>query len=107
MCMKKIKNYLSTNKAKTQAIKLLYTLVVCVGLLLLVECLFQIPKINKIFSPEAISGAKNNIWTWIILWLLMFAQVTIIPIPAMPIYIFCDGTNLVAAGSNLSDLFSL
>lgn len=37
----------------------------------------------------------------------MFAQVTIIPIPAMPIYVFCSGTTLVAPGPNLVDLFSL
>lgn len=37
----------------------------------------------------------------------MFAQVTIIPVPAMPIYVFCNGYNgIIANGSGLLDLVS-
>ena len=35
----------------------------------------------------------------------MYAQVTIIPVPAMPIYVFCNQTSLVG-GSGLSGLFT-
>ena len=58
-----------------------------------------------LFNEESI-GSSNKVVAWVILWLLMFAQVTIIPVPALPIYVFCSGTSLVAPGPNLSDLFS-
>lgn len=105
--IKEIKTILTNDRHKKQITKLLYAALVCIGLLLLVECLFQIPVINKIFDATAIGNTKTPITAWVILWLLMFAQVTIIPIPAMPIYVFCSGTNLVANGLTLIDLFSL
>lgn len=105
--MGKLKQILNTDRHKKQITKFLYAAIMCIGLLLFVECLFQIPAINNLFNEEAIGATGENIGAWIILWLLMFAQVTIIPIPAMPIYVFCSGTNLVANGLSLTDLFSL
>ena len=48
------------------------------------------------------SDALENSWgqqvtVWVLLWLLMYAQVTIIPVPAMPILVFCNQTDLVGA----------
>nr|DAG40966.1 MAG TPA: hypothetical protein [Caudoviricetes sp.] len=43
--------------------------------------LFLIPSINNIFDPERNIGKDVSIIAWVALWLLMFAQVTIIPIP--------------------------
>lgn len=102
-----IKQIFAEDKHKKQITKLLYTVIICVSLLLLVECLFQIPGIKNIFNAESIGTDGASITAWIILWLLMFAQVTIIPIPAMPIYVFCSGTKLVAKGDGLLDLFSI
>lgn len=105
--MSKIKEIFTNERHKKQITKFLYAALMCIGLLLIVEGLFQIPAISDLFSAESIGKDSENIWAWVILWLLMFAQVTIIPIPAMPIYVFCSGTNLVAYGSGLVDLFSL
>ena len=101
-----LKNIINNERHRKQITKFLYTATLCIGLLLFVECLFQIPAISDMFNAENI-GSANQTWAWIILWLLMFAQVTIIPIPAMPIYVFSSGTALVAPGPNLVDLFSL
>ena len=103
----KIKEILNNDKHKKQITKFLYAAIMCIGLLLFVECLFQIPAINNIFDAEAIGDSGTTITAWTVLWLLMFAQVTIIPIPAMPIYVFCSGTKLVANGTGLFDLFSI
>lgn len=105
--MTRLKNIITNPKTQKQITKLLYAAIVCLALLLVVEGLFQIPTIANLFNEEAIGTSGESITAWVILWLLMFAQVTIIPIPAMPIYVFCSGTNLVAYGSNLTDLFSL
>lgn len=103
----KIKEILNNDQHKKQITKFLYAAIMCIGLLLFVECLFQIPAINNIFDAEAIGDSGTTITAWTVLWLLMFAQVTIIPIPAMPIYVFCSGTKLVAKGDGLLDLFSI
>lgn len=104
--MNKIKTILTTDRHQKQITKLLYAIILCIGLLLFVECLFQIPAINQFFSAETIGSDDAKYTTWIVLWLLMFAQVTLIPIPSMPIYVFCSGTPLVADGPNFIDLFS-
>lgn len=104
---KKLKYLLQKDKTKQQIYKLIITLIICIGLLLIVEGLFQIPAISNAFGENAFDN-KIGIGVWIILWLLMFAQVTIIPVPAMPIYVFCNGYNgLIANGPELKDLLSL
>lgn len=108
MIKEKISQLFESEKIKQQIYKLLQALIICTFLLLVVEIIFQIPTVSKLFSNSALEDAMgNNIMIWIILWLLMFAQVTIIPIPAMPIYVFCNNTALVSYGSGLIDLFSL
>ena len=102
----KIRELLKQEKTQTQITKLLWTVVVCTALLLVVEVIFQIPAVSQAFSPETLNNSDSTI-IWVLLWLLMFAQVTIIPVPAMPIYVFCNRTSLVAPGPNITDLFSL
>lgn len=105
--MIKIKELLRQEKTQKQIYKLLLTLIVCLFFLLIVEIMFKIPYIQRIFSPSALEeNMGNNCVVWIILWLLMFAQVTIIPMPSMPIFAFCINTSLVSYGSDLIDLFS-
>lgn len=106
--MKKISTIIKEEKTQNQLTKLLYALIVCVALLLVVEIIFQIPSVKYAFSTEALANSMgDNKIVWFVLWLLMFAQVTIIPVPAMPIYVFCNRTSLVAFGDGLTDLFSL
>ena len=103
----KLKIIIDNDRRRKQITKFLYAAIMCIGLLLFVEGLFQIPAINNLFTAEQIAYADDQVWMWILLWLLMFAQVTIIPIPAMPIYILCSGIPVFVPGNNLVDLFSL
>lgn len=104
----KISNLLKQEKSQKQIVKLLYTTIVCVFLLLAMELIFQIPIVKSLFGEDALNKSiGNEKLVWVVLWLLMFAQVTIIPIPALPIYVFCNNTSLVANGNSFTDLFSL
>ena len=78
----------------------------CLLLLVIVEALFQIPTISNLFSPENGIGTGMETTSWIALWMLMFLQVTIIPIPMLPILVLCNKTSLVASEQGLSALFS-
>lgn len=102
----KVKEKLQKEKTRTQLYKLSQTAAVCILLLIVVEVLFLIPSINNIFDPERNIGKDVSIIAWVALWLLMFAQVTIIPIPQMPILVFCNKTKLVSYGTSIVDLFS-
>lgn len=104
----KLTEFFNNEKTKKQIMKLLYALIVCLALLLVVELLFQIPAVKNAFSTDVLSDSMgNSVAVWVVLWLLMYAQVTIIPVPAMPIYVFCNSTSLVSYGEGLFDLFSL
>lgn len=106
--MTRIKEIIRQEKTQKQIYKLLLTLIVCLFFLLVVELIFKIPYIQKIFSPTSLENSMSNSeLVWIVLWLLMFAQVTIIPMPAMPIYAFCVNTTLVSYEVGLTGLFSL
>lgn len=104
----KILQLFSQDKTKIQLHKLLCTATVCLFFLVIVELIFQIPAVSNFFSSDTLEDSQgNNTLVWIVLWLLMYAQVTIIPMPAMPIYVFCNNTTLVANGPGFFDLFSL
>lgn len=102
----KIKQIFESDKNKKQIYKLLQALIVCLFLLFAIELIFQIPAVSNAFSTQALeTNTGDQVTIWIVLWLLMYAQVTIIPVPAMPIYIFCNRTDLVG-GPGLAGLFS-
>lgn len=95
-----------SDKTKHQIYKLFLALILSLFLLVIVELLFQIPTISNAFGGDTIEN-QVGVGIWIALWFLMFAQVTIIPVPAIPIYIFCNGYNgIIANGPNLGDLLS-
>ena len=104
--MNELKKLFEQEKTQKQIYKLLLTLIVCLFFLLVVELVFKIPSVTRFFGPDNLNKG-DNVTVWIILWLLMFAQVTIIPMPAMPIFAFCINTTLVSYGSGFMDLFSL
>lgn len=107
MIKDKIKTLFNNSKNLNQINKLLITLIFCMLLLLGIELIFSIPEVASYFSADLLLTQSGKM-IWIILWVIMFAQVTIIPIPAMPIYIVCNNINgLVAYGSGLADIFSL
>lgn len=98
---------LQNKKIISQLYKLCCAAEVCLILLLIVESLFQIPAVNNFFSPENGIGQGMGIASWIALWMLMFLQVTIIPIPMLPILVLCNKTSLVAESVDLLSLFSI
>lgn len=104
--MYRIKELLRQEKIQKQIYKLLLTLIVCLFFLLVVELIFKIPAVSNFFGPDSLNKG-NSVTVWIILWLLMFAQVTIIPMPAMPIFAFCVNTTLVSYELGFLGLFSL
>lgn len=102
----RIKEKLNDYKTKTQLYKLSQTAIICMLLLVVVEVLFQIPQVNKFFDPSQNIGKDVSIGAWIALWGLMFLQVTIIPIPMLPILVFCNSTQFVSFGDGLQGLLS-
>lgn len=101
----KLKDRIKNALTLDQMIKLLETVFICLALLLVVEIICDIPVVSDYFSSGALTN-KSGIWVWVTLWLVMFGQVTIIPIPAFPLLVFCNNTSLVASGNGLMDLFS-
>ena len=98
----KLKNYLKPE----QILKLLETCLLCLALLLITEIICRMPFITKYFGSGALEE-KHGTLMWVILWLIMFAQVTIIPIPAMPILVFCNSVGIISSGNGILDLFSM
>ena len=74
--------------------------------LVISEGIFEIPMIRDFFGSGLIEG-RSGWLVYLIVWLVMFAQVAIIPIPALPILVACNQIpHLVASGSGVSGLFS-
>ena len=65
---------------KTQLKKLIKVLIISTLIILISETVFSIPVINNFFSN--LLTTSNGVWTYIILWIIMFLQVTILNIPA-------------------------
>lgn len=70
-----------------QAIKILKVCIVATLTILIGEIIFDIPQVVKIFENWIISS--SGILLWIILWILMFLQVTVLPLPAYVILSAC------------------
>ena len=96
------------NKVKIeQWNKILKVTILCMIFMVLSEALFEIPVVANFFGEDLLEN-KSGWIVYAIIWLVMFAQVTIIPIPALPIIIACSGINgLVAKDSSLAGLFSI
>lgn len=87
--------------------KALRVIIICMAFMVISEGIFEIPAIEEFFGSGLIEG-KSGWLVYAIIWLVMFAQVAIIPIPALPILVACNQIpNLVATGSSLGNLFSL
>ena len=70
---------------KEQIIKLLKVFLVGTVIMLIAEIIFSIPQINNFFSDLVIN---SNGWVvYLVIWLIMFAQVTILNIPAYVILV--------------------
>lgn len=65
---------------KEQIIKILQVAIISTLIMLVAEAIFDIPAVTNWFS-DIITSSKG-IWIWIIIWIIMFLQVTILNIPA-------------------------
>ena len=87
--------------------KFLRLVIICMIFMVISEGIFEIPVIRDFFGAGLIEG-KSGWIVYAIVWLVMFAQVAIIPIPALPILTACNQIpNFIAEGFNLSDLFGI
>ena len=86
--------------------KALRLVIICMIFLVISEGIFEIPAIRGFFGSGLLEG-KSGWLVYVIVWLVMFAQVAIIPIPALPILVACNQIpHLVASGPGLSGLLS-
>lgn len=86
--------------------KALRLVIICMAFLVISEGIFEIPMIRDFFGSGLIEG-RSGWLVYVIIWLVMFAQVAIIPIPALPILVACNQIpHLVASGPGISGLFS-
>ena len=92
-------------KNLNQISKLILTITFCVILLLGIELIFSIPGVSSLFNEGILKG-KQGVLFWIALWVAMFLQVTIIPIPALPIYVICNNIPGLIGGEGILGLFS-
>lgn len=86
--------------------KTLRLVIICMAFLVISEGIFEIPVVRDFFGSGLIEG-KSGWLVYVIVWLVMFAQVAIIPIPALPILVACNQIpHLVASGPGISGLWS-
>ena len=87
--------------------KVLRLIIICMVFMVVSEGIFEIPVIRDFFGAGLIEG-KSGWIVYVIVWLVMFAQVAIIPIPALPILTACNQIpNFIAHGTGIGDLFSM
>ena len=90
-----------------QWVKVLRVVIICMTFMVISEGIFEIPSVAIFFGEGLIIG-KTGWIVYVIIWLVMWAQVAIIPIPALPILVACNQIpNLIAEESTLLSLFSL
>ena len=81
---------------KEQIIKLLKVFLVGTAIMLITEIIFSIPQINNFFSDLVIN---SNGWVvYLVIWLIMFAQVTILNIPAYVILVASINSGINVLG---------
>ena len=87
--------------------KALRVVIICMVFMTLSEAIFEIPTIRDFFGADLIRG-QSGWMVYVVVWLVMFAQVAIIPIPALPILTACNQIpELVGSSFELSGLFSM
>lgn len=87
--------------------KFLRVVIICMVFMVISEGFFEIPVISNFFGKDLIIG-KTGWIVYAIVWIIMFIQVAIIPIPALPILVACNQIpNLIAPNELLGGLFSL
>lgn len=65
---------------KEQLIKILKVAIISTIIMLVAEAIFSIPAITNWFGD--IIKNSSGVWVWVIIWVIMFLQVTILNIPA-------------------------
>ena len=65
---------------KEQIIKILKVAIISTIIMLVAEAIFAIPVINNWFAD--IITKSSGVWVWVVIWVIMFLQVTILNIPA-------------------------
>lgn len=84
-----IKNKFSVD----QILKAIFLCVTCIAIMLAFEILFSFDSITNSFV--GIVENENSWLAWLGLWLIMFLQTCVIPIPALPIFIAADKMNMI------------
>lgn len=72
--------YNMDNMKKEQLIKILKVAIISTIIMLVAEAIFSIPAITNWFGD--IIKNSSGVWVWVIIWVIMFLQVTILNIPA-------------------------
>ena len=95
------------DKLKIEQIhKFLRIVIICMVFMVISEGIFEIPAVANFFGEGLLEGQTGWL-VYVIIWLVMFAQVAIIPIPALPILVACSNIpNLVARDGTILGLFS-
>lgn len=92
---KKLKDKSKIKMNKEQVIKLLKVAIYCTALMLGFEILFSF----NIVTNWLTSLVENaGIYAYLVIWLIMFIQVCIVPIPAYVVLVGAVNTNLITMG---------
>lgn len=99
------------DKIKIEQIhKFLRVVIICMIFMVLSEVIFEIPAIANFFTNLIENNEGNSIWiVYALIWVAMFAQVTIIPVPALPILVACNNLQdklFIANNASWTGLFS-
>ena len=87
--------------------KALRVIIICMAFMTISEAIFEIPVVKNFFGADLFTG-QSGWMVYFVLWVVMFLQVAIIPIPALPILTACNQIpNLVGTSFKLSGLFSM
>lgn len=85
---------------KEQLIKILITMIIATSLMLIFEILFDIPVISNSITNWV--AKQNNILIYVSIFLIMYLQVSIIPIPAIIVITAAIGANVLKTDLGLS-----
>lgn len=89
---------------KRQIIKIIDVLLVAVIFMVIFEIIFAIPQVETSISSFIIN-LENRWLVWVAIWLIMFVQVCIIPIPAYIVLNAAVNIGIINTNMNLGDVF--